>query len=226
MPIGIRGGWRQRLEQSAASSADAISARQPHGHLATRVLQMWSWGQISAPAVQYIMEGARLDGSTDPATLGLSKIGSGGLWQQNCQRDICRNFFRDIKIPSTYLLDVLATDAQDPLDPVVVPTHILLPHQVFLCYATSIPKSWRQALGLHRVAFGASGTGRSHLAIPICMPIHFWIRAMGGRIGRFHLHYTVMVLVLPVWTPWKSSLGVCCCPRSVLWRSDLFVLHS
>ena len=91
MPIGLRGGWRQRLEQARGSAAENVVS-QPNGHLATRILQMWSWGQISAPAVQYICEGAILDGCEDAATKVLAKIGSGGLWQHNCQRDISRHF--------------------------------------------------------------------------------------------------------------------------------------
>ena len=69
------------------------------GHLVTRVLQMWAPGHISAPAVQYITEGAVMDGVTDPSALALSKIGSQGRWLQNCQRDIARNFFTDVELP-------------------------------------------------------------------------------------------------------------------------------
>ena len=143
MPIGLRGGWRQRLQQAAAG----VGGPSKQGHLANRVLQMWSWGQISAPAVQFIMEGAVLDGCSEPSVIALSKVGCSGLWPQNVQRDISRQFFSDVKTPSTYCVDVLAKNNINPLDSISVAAHLLLPHQMFATLCDEYPKVLRTGFG-------------------------------------------------------------------------------
>ena len=57
-------------------------------HFAERVLMMWSWGLISATAVQFLAEGCALDEVCSDETKNLAKIGSNGNYSGNCRRDL------------------------------------------------------------------------------------------------------------------------------------------
>eukprot|EP00969_Alexandrium_andersonii_P156621 6924261-Alexandrium_andersonii.AAC.1 len=78
-----RGGIRQQvlvgqhLERGHASS-----------HLADRLLQLWSWGLLSSPAVQWLAEGCVLDQGVSDQTRVLASIGHSGQYPGNCRRDL------------------------------------------------------------------------------------------------------------------------------------------
>ena len=97
-----RGGWRQRLACARPSDGPPPEAqRVAQSNMVERLLELWSWGYISAPTAQYLAEGAAMDGSTHPEILQLARAGSSGKWRQNCKRDIERNFMASIKSPPT-----------------------------------------------------------------------------------------------------------------------------
>eukprot|EP00969_Alexandrium_andersonii_P006061 263075-Alexandrium_andersonii.AAC.1 len=173
------GGWRQRLAANHAS-ADLGAALEgmPHSHLVDRILQMWSWGLLSAPSAQVLAEGAVLDGSAHPALAALAKIGSSGRWPHNAQRDLNRNFLKNIAIPEVY---TVAVPAQvEPSHEVQIP--ILLPHQLFAMVA-----------GGHPALFAAACHG-NHLR-------EFWAGALQSQDPQLHEH---PMMAKPDW----NELGV------------------
>ena len=139
-----RGGWRQRVERGGGPRAEpANAARQPAGEsvLCDRILEMWPWGFLSAATVQYVCEGAVLDGCENARVKDLAKIGGHGRWLQNAQRDTKRNWFKDIFVPPTYKVNVSYKDSSRPLlGEQPTSCDILLPHQVFACICEHYPK--------------------------------------------------------------------------------------
>ena len=77
-----RGNTRQRVNISGVAHTSSV--------LAQRLLQLWSWGLLSAPLVQWLAEGAVKDGSTHTDMEQLSRVGSGGAFPGNCRRDLLR----------------------------------------------------------------------------------------------------------------------------------------
>ena len=77
-----RGGTRQRVNISGVAHTSSV--------LAQRLLQLWSWGLLLAPLVQWLAEGAVKDGSTHTDMEQLSRVGSGGAFPGNCRRDLLR----------------------------------------------------------------------------------------------------------------------------------------
>ena len=110
-----RGGWRQRLRApNFAPVPQAIHRGAARSHFCDRILELWAQGFISAPTVQYLTEGALLGGATNPLIQQLAKIGSSGRWQNNCHRDIQRNFFADVDMPQITCIQVHGKDAKNP----------------------------------------------------------------------------------------------------------------
>ncbi len=174
MTMFRRGGWRQRVAREAAagqaaSSRDAPAATpQKPSVLVDRVLELWSWGEVSAGTVQYILEGAVIDGCDHPDAVALSRIGSSGRWQNNCHRDIAAHFLEDITIPRPYVVsDVPAFDTRKPLEgDVLVDVELLLPHQLFSLLAETYPKHFSTFTlndNLHEFWDNAEGVGDPQL---------------------------------------------------------------
>ena len=106
-------------------------------HLVDRVLELWSWGYISAVTVQYIMAGAVLDGVPNENAKALARIGKSGRWLQNCQRDLKRQFLDSTPIAPLYEFDVPAFDAKQPGESkhITIKCSIMLPHWLFAVVA-------------------------------------------------------------------------------------------
>eukprot|EP00969_Alexandrium_andersonii_P284919 12595544-Alexandrium_andersonii.AAC.1 len=130
-------GWRSRAAASnpPGGTLPPANAHGPPSHLCERVLQQWAWGFLSAPTVQSIMEGAVLDGATNPLIQQLAGIGSHGRHPHNCHRDLLRACSNDMDIPPPYVIKVPAKDPKAIIEKgsenVEVDCHTLLPHQLF-----------------------------------------------------------------------------------------------
>ena len=57
-------------------------------HLATQLISLWSWGQMSAPLVQTLANAASQDGLNNPQIEKLAKMGGRGKYPANMQRDL------------------------------------------------------------------------------------------------------------------------------------------
>ena len=162
-----RGGWRQRLALARPSDGPPPEAqRVAQSNMVERLLELWSWGYISAPTAQYLAEGAAMDGSTHPEILQLARAGSSGRWRQNCKRDIERNFMASVKSPPTMTVRVPAynnksSDAGD----VWVDCEILPPHWLFSTNAEEFPGVLRSfgCAGLEEFWTAAQNSNDPHL---------------------------------------------------------------
>ena len=88
----LYGGWQQRLAQLQRDQAD----EQPvQSNLASQLISLWAWGQMSAPLVQALASAALKDGLQHPHIQKLAKMGGRGKYPANMQRDlliICGDF--------------------------------------------------------------------------------------------------------------------------------------
>ena len=60
--------------------------------LANRLLDLWSWGHLSTPVVQYLAEAGVQDGLRQDNIQKLAGIGSQGVHAGNTRRDLLRVF--------------------------------------------------------------------------------------------------------------------------------------
>ncbi len=153
---------------AAPAAAAAGAAPVQPSALVDRVLELWSWGEISAVTVQYLMEAAVLDGCTHPQAVSLARIGSSGRWSNNCHRDIARQFMGDIDMPATYTVSqVPCHDSRRPLEgDLLTDVDMLLPHQLFAVLAENYPRhfsSFTRGDSLSEFWDGVERVGDPHL---------------------------------------------------------------
>ena len=241
MPPRFRFGRPNRAERIRGHGAgeglgniDPSVVRGARGSvLCERILEMWSWGYISAPVVQYLCEGAVRDGNTHPGVAALAEIGSSGRWQQNCQRDIATNFYDDIGTPNTYVVDVPAKNPKVPaLGRISVPCHLLLPHQLFAWVCKEFPQFVRSATNngaLEDFWNGAEATGDPHLANHIVKSKAGWkSRAIplvlygdGARFAKHDsLEIACMSFLLSKESTWSSKMVMAAFVSSAEWGED------
>ena len=86
--LARRGGVHQQRQQALPNVYRSV--------LASRLIELWSWGQISSPLLQWLADGALTDlraaGSAaehiTPDLAKLAEIGATGEWAQNTRRDL------------------------------------------------------------------------------------------------------------------------------------------
>ena len=137
------GGIRQRRKQ-AKMEEQAIMG---HSVLASFLLQLFAWGEMSAQRVQKIASLAMLDieacmnGTGHAEDLkNMAKIGTEGHHQNKCYADLMKQCL-DISIPRPFVATL----------PFVKPLHdqfqsMLLPHELFSSIYHSYKGAWRQSL--------------------------------------------------------------------------------
>ena len=124
-------GWALEKEQadflqppSTSSSSSQDSA------LATKLLSLWSHGQLSALTIREIAHLAVLDGANHPELAKLAKAGNFGEVPGNVHRDIVTNFCKTILIAEPFLLDVPCIDPKSSAEEDVTAA-MFLPHMMF-----------------------------------------------------------------------------------------------
>ena len=105
-------GWRRELElaQPEAKRARIVLTENRPSALATKLLMMWSAGEISSSAVQVIAHMAVLDGADHPELGLLASVGAWGSQPGNASRDIIRSFLETVNIPEAELVSAVAMD--------------------------------------------------------------------------------------------------------------------
>ena len=78
--------------------------------LAHRLLQLWAWGLISAPTLQWLAEGCVLDGHAPREVVQLAKIGANGQYKGNCRRDLLRLVKPSLGKPLSLVVPLLEKD--------------------------------------------------------------------------------------------------------------------
>jgi len=120
--------YNAKLPGFAMGSQQALPRNQ--SPLATKLLLMWSSGNISAVQVQEIAHAALLDGASHPEIASLAEAGCCGEHTSNIARDIEAVFLQDLKVPKAY---PVSTKAKDPKSLAVVDVlaGVFLPHLLF-----------------------------------------------------------------------------------------------
>ena len=122
-------GQRQKLQALAASQGPCAL---PTSELALHLQEQWSWGVLSAQALQKIatlavrdMKTAKANNVPEPLSK-LAELGSRGAFSNNCNRDMQNLIEQKSKVPHPLQLKL----------PFKGSTHlqrILLPHEMFHC---------------------------------------------------------------------------------------------
>ena len=125
------GGSTQRLQHPRPHVANSV--------LSERLQEAWGWGLLSAPLLQWLADGAVQDGSQ--GVQDLANIGSKGMHEGNCHRDLVRLLKPRCQLPSPTLVRVPLLQVKDNAViqgdwPVLLPSHLLqyfaghMPHKM------------------------------------------------------------------------------------------------
>jgi len=121
-----RGGHLQKARWSAEGVATDDSAK---SHLASYLIDRWSWGLMSTPVVQQIAAFAVADGASKTDIVFLSKLGCSGKYPNNMYRELTKKL-KDT--PLTEAIDnIVVWQKKGSKAAVQVNQKIMLPHQVF-----------------------------------------------------------------------------------------------
>ena len=138
------GGLRQRRKKAKVEEQTQIMG---HSVLASFLLQLFAWGEMSAQRVQKLASLAMTDieacmnGTEHLQDLrNMAKIGTHGHHQNKCYADLMRQCL-DISIPRPFVATI----------PFVKPLNdqfqsLLLPHELFSAIYHSYKGAWRQSI--------------------------------------------------------------------------------
>jgi hypothetical protein len=125
----LRGGLRQRLAADAAATGPARAS-----HLATLLVEKWSWGKYSAVEVQEIALAATRDGNSHSDVQSLATMGASGAVPGNCHRDMLRRLSRPPLADALYSVQLFYR--APPAGTVFQEQSMLFPHELFACMYT------------------------------------------------------------------------------------------
>ena len=100
--VANSGGSVQREQRGPGSKSKFVRA----------ALEDWCLGLMSAAKLQHMASDLVGDGVRHPDVFDLSRIGTDGLNDGNCTRDLKRKFFKGVTLPKPYwlLLPILQYD--------------------------------------------------------------------------------------------------------------------
>ena len=134
---GAKLGTHQRLAAGARPAVTSVLAR--------RLVEVWSWGLISSPTLQWLAEGSVLDLDSigypaEPVKQDLSKlasIGSSGAWAGNTRRDLLKHCFAKVMLPQPLSIRVpYIQNASRRMDIDYTDASIVMPNELFDCLYT------------------------------------------------------------------------------------------
>ena len=126
-PKRLRGGYHQRLAQARAQEQRAPAAK---SKLALELLNLWSWGTMSAPLVQRLASAAAEDGLSHPQITKMAKIGGAGQYAGNMHRDLLAIASEHATLHASIATIPLRLKVKQNLSK-EVPINFLLPHKLF-----------------------------------------------------------------------------------------------
>ena len=139
-----RGG---ALQQHAHASRTGQSG----SVLASRLVELWSWGAISAPILQWLSEGALVDlDSPQQARVDIERlagIGAEGEWAGNTRRDLLTVLSPEISLPSALTIRVPYVHKADRSNEVrFTDASVMMPNEVFDALHRAYPAFFRRFL--------------------------------------------------------------------------------
>ena len=107
-----RGGRLQQGECYQTLGEDGMELNTDAGDcpLARVLLNLWGWGLLSAPNLQWIASASKLSGASSGDLDKLASIGASGLYHNNMRRDLIRAFCAKATVPRPVLVEVHALD--------------------------------------------------------------------------------------------------------------------
>lgn len=148
-------GFQQRLAlQRLADSAREVGEPEVVASaLASKLLELWGTGALSAVVVQSIAACAVLDGCQHPEVAQLASCGAWGSITGNINRDLKRTVLKaeELWVPEPYVIKVPCRDpkAFDPRVQKYEDASLLLPHQLFAALREHKPEEFVSLLGAH-----------------------------------------------------------------------------
>ena len=137
-PMGLRGGYRQRMameedelaaapapeQGTPASSADGAT----HSQFAALLVRDVLWGCLPATKAAKYAKAAVADGITHPDLVTVSKLGGSGLHKNNTWRDLKRKLTKSRLHDAVGTCSAVAKDGE--VDTTVIDIPILYPHKL------------------------------------------------------------------------------------------------
>ena len=151
-------GYRQRAQLAASGAADP--SQPVESTLAKHLLNLWAWGEMSAPKVQQIAAAAKADGLSHPQVDMLASLGTGGKHARNCHPELLRKLQASPLPPTSthFRLPMFLP----PTGHRFVDQAILLPHEMFALLYSKYPQAFQdRVLGADGAveAFWSSAAG-------------------------------------------------------------------
>ena len=137
-----QGGYIQQLAQLQEEDPKPAPSK-----LASMLVGLWSWGDISTPLVQALAEAAREDGLEHEQIQKLAKLGARGKYPGNMQRDIlgvCGEFGVLQKAVSQIPIRLKHPTVEGQSQ--VNLLSFLLPHKLFACLFEAAPSAFEASV--------------------------------------------------------------------------------
>ena len=106
-------GWQleeARVDAEFVGVQPVIAPGNAHSVLASKLLNLWAMGSMSAVTAQSIAHCAMLDGATHIEIATIASAGSFGEHPGNIARDLAAAFLKDIKLPASMNIPVKVLD--------------------------------------------------------------------------------------------------------------------
>ena len=163
-------GWELEVQKSLP--APLTKGEEGQSSLATKLLNLWAHGKLSATAMQSIAHAAVLDGAEHPELGMLSKAGSFGENPGNVHRDIMGHFCAQVDLCETWDVVIPCLDPKTSKK-VEEAASILLPHMLFWQVATMYPDKFHELFATEDLESFWKGVERSKddrlIGHPICI---------------------------------------------------------
>jgi hypothetical protein len=120
-----RGGYGQH---AAAFRSTAVPLEGASSECTKRLLQLFSWGLLSANMVQWLAEGFVLSGFEHNEIKGLTELGAKGKHPANVRRDLLRKYCRKLTVPKPLWISVslkIKRAVVDGMHPMINPCEVM-----------------------------------------------------------------------------------------------------
>ena len=142
-PTLEKGGGHARQNIQSQAARDNV----PQSALASKLLNCWSNGALSAKAVQEIAALAMQDGATHQEIFKLGKVGDWGRRPGNCHRDLLTSFCPQILLPEPFEVQVPCLHPKTSLEK-EDGAGLFLPHLLFSHLGEKHPEFFEQVFCL------------------------------------------------------------------------------
>jgi hypothetical protein len=156
----IRSTTADPLGEILAAAAGLVPPSDRPSILCERLVEYAGWGRLYCTDVQYLAEGALLDGLKHPEVNDLFKLGTSGEHIGNCRRDLFGKYknYKDLPKP-TRVKNVPYIETKDGVDVLKYTEYpIIFPHQTMDCLHDNFKEIFDNMMGMGPEQFWAEVT--------------------------------------------------------------------